>query len=474
MKSFNKNARMGTYAFGLSAVALVIVIVLNLLLHQLPASIARPDISGTGLYDMSDTTTELLAGLDTDVEIILIGEAERVDPRVTTFLEKYTALSPRLIYSQVDPVAHPSILETYDTTSNTVVVRCEETGKQTVIYGSGFEGYSDAFITYDPEAYMYSQVYQEVAFDGEGQLTGAVNYVTSDVSEKVYTLTGHSEVELSSALSGMITKASLTLADEPLNLLMDGGIPEDCSLLIVNAPAADLSQDELDMLLAYLEDGGQLILLLESSDLANFNALTRAYGLEVQKGTLGDRERFFSAFASTVGYFCIAPTLSSISAAAEGISTDAMLLAPHGMLQVDPARDTIDVESFLTSSESGFLYVDEETTPDPELGTYLIGATASEETANGTARLTVISSASLISETITTSYPNMANLDIFMNVLVSHFDGEVANTSIPSKSLSVDYVYVSNPTVWGAVFIIVLPLAVLIGGLIYWLNRRKR
>ena len=68
----------------------------------------------------------------------------------------------------------------------------------------------------------------------------------------------------------------------------------------------------------------------------------------------------------------------------------------------------------------------------------------------------------------------MANLDIFMNVLVSHFDGEVANTSIPSKSLLVDYVYVSNPTVWGAVFIIVLPLAVLIGGLIYWLNRRKR
>ena len=71
MKSFNKNARMGTYAFGLSAVALVIVIVLNLLLHQLPASIARPDISGTGLYDMSDTTTELLAGKEYDEVLVM-------------------------------------------------------------------------------------------------------------------------------------------------------------------------------------------------------------------------------------------------------------------------------------------------------------------------------------------------------------------------------------------------------------------
>ena len=99
MKKFSKNTRMGTYAFGLSAVAVVIVIVLNLILHQLPASIARPDISGSGLYNISDTTTQVLSDLDTDVEIILIGETDRVDQRVRTFLDKYTSLSPHLIYS---------------------------------------------------------------------------------------------------------------------------------------------------------------------------------------------------------------------------------------------------------------------------------------------------------------------------------------------------------------------------------------
>ena len=474
MKKFSKNTRMGTYAFGLSAVAVVIVIVLNLILHQLPTSIARPDISGSGLYNISDTTTQVLSDLDTDVEIILIGETDRVDQRVRTFLDKYTSLSPHLIYSQVDPVAHPSILETYDTTSNTVVVRCEETGKQTIVYGSGFQGYTDAIITYDPDAYMYSQVLQEVAFDGDGQLTAAVNFVTSEVNETVYTLTGHNEVDLSASLTSMIEKASLTMAAEPLNLLMDGGIPDDCSLLIVNAPGSDLSADELDMLLAYLEDGGQLILVMETSDLPNFNTLTQTYGLAIQEGVLGDRERFFSAYASTLGYFCFAPVLSTTSDITADITTDAMLLSAHGMLQVDPARDTISVESFLTTSEQGYLFIDAETSSDPQLDTYIIGATASEETANGTARLTVISSASLISETITTAYPSMSNLDIFMNAVVSHFDGEVTNTSIPSVSLSVEYVYVSNPTVWGAVFIFVLPLVVLIGGLIYWLNRRKR
>ncbi len=472
MKRMSKNARMGTYAFGLSAVALVIVIVVNLIVGQLPTSVTQLDISGNRLYEVSSTTTDLLDSLDKDVELILIGEEGRVDERVVKFTEKYASLSSHLSYSYIDPVAYPSVLETYETSSNTIVVRCEETGRQTIVYGSGFEGYSGAMITYDPNAYMSSQVLQEVNFDGEGQLTAAVNYVTSDITKHVYTLTGHSEAEFPTSLGALIEKAGLTYVAEPVNLLMDGALPEDCDLLIINVPATDLSADELEMLTDYLAGGGDLLMVMDAAGLPNFNTLMETYGLVMQEGFLGDSSRYYSAYASAYGHFCIAPELSAASDITSDITADALLLYPRGMVQVDPARESITVTPFLTTSENGYLFVDENTTSDE--GTYIIGAAATEETDGGTAHFTVISSASLISESVTSFWSSMSNLDIFMNAVTANFDGEVANTSIPAKSLSVEYVYVTNPSLWGGLFVLVLPLAALIGGLVYWLRRRKR
>ena len=64
---------------------------------------------------------------------------------------------------------------------------------------------------------------------------------------------------------------------ERVNLLTDGGIPEDCSLLILNEPDQDLADDELDMILNYLAEGGQVIYNMagELVDLPNFNAPVR-------------------------------------------------------------------------------------------------------------------------------------------------------------------------------------------------------
>lgn len=472
MKRMSKNARMGTYAFGLSVVALVIVIVINLIVGQLPTSVTQLDISGNRLYEVSSTTTDLLDSLDKDVELILIGEDGKLDERVVKFTQKYASLSPHLSYTHIDPVAYPSVLETYETTSNTIVVRCEETGKQTIVYGSGFEGYTGAMVTYDPNAYMSSQVLQEVNFDGEGQLTAAVNYVTSEITKHVYTLTGHSESELSTSLASLLEKAGLTYEAEAVNLLMTGEIPEDCDLLIINVPATDLSADELEMLLDYLSAGGDMLVVMDASDLPNFNTLLETYGLSMQQGFLGDSSRFYNAYASAYGHFCISPVLSTSSDITSDITADALLLYPRGMLQVDPARESITVTPFLTTSENGYLFVDENTTS--EEGTYIIGAAATEETDGGTSHFTVISSASLISDSVTSFWSSMSNLDIFMNAVTANFDGEVSNTSIPAKSLSVEYVYVTNPSLWGGLFILVLPLLCLVGGLVYWLKRRKR
>ena len=99
----------------------------------------------------------------------------------------------------MDPVAHPDQASQYDAQSDSLIVRCEATGKSETI------SYAD-IITYSYTSYFSMT---EDAFDAEGQLTSAVNYVTSDADRTVYTVTGHGEEDLSSVITDAIDKANL-------------------------------------------------------------------------------------------------------------------------------------------------------------------------------------------------------------------------------------------------------------------------
>ena len=57
---------------------------------------------------------------------------------------------------------------------------------------------------------------------------------------------------------------------------MTASIPEDCDLLLMYAPASDLSEDEVQMLTDYLGSGGKLMILLgdtSSADLPNLEGI---------------------------------------------------------------------------------------------------------------------------------------------------------------------------------------------------------
>ena len=69
---------------------------------------------------------------------------------------------------------HPSALTDYDTTENTIVVSCEDTGKTTTVS-------FDDILVLDEYSYYYYGTESYTEFDGEGQLTGAVNYNVTDI-----------------------------------------------------------------------------------------------------------------------------------------------------------------------------------------------------------------------------------------------------------------------------------------------------
>ena len=177
---------------------------------------------------------------------------------------------------------------------------------------------------------------------------------------------------------------------------------------------------------------------------------------------------------------------------ADGITSQMVLLTnTHGMTLTDPERDTIAVTSFMSSSDQSYAVTEDA----QQQGAYVLGAAATEtisiadtetgtETADETdstaedsgeameSRLTVISAASLIDQSITDTFPQLENTQLFMNAVTANFEG-VQNLSIEAKSLGVEYNTVQHAGLFSLLMIFGIPAVVLIGGFVVWFRRRR-
>ena len=454
-----RNFKHGSYSVGISVVVIAIVIVVNLILGQLPQSWTNLDMSSTKIYTTGEVTQEVVDALEYDVEIHIIAQEANIDSRIKQFVEHYADLSSRLSYDIIDPVVHPSILQTYEVSENSVVVECPETGKTTSF------AFGD-IIAYDQMSYYYYGQYVETEFDGEGLMTSAVNYVTSDVSKKVYLLEGHSESSLGSSISSMLDKQNFQT--DTWNMLTDGAIPEDCDLLLVNSASTDIAEDEKTMLEDYMAQGGNVLIILgdNAEDLTNLNAFMSDYGMTPVAGYIADAERYYQT-----NMFNIFPEFTSGNGITDDFDSDALVLLSQskGFTVGTPASDTTVVTEFMTTSENGYAVTDDEQIQ----GQYTLGAVAENTIDDETvARLTVIGSYTLIADELIQSFPSIVNADVFMNSVTAGFD-DVSNISIAAKSLEVANNTIENGGMYGIIFIAVIPLIVLITGFLHWMQRRK-
>ena len=471
----------GTYSVGLTVIVIAIVVAVNLIFGQIPEKYRNIDVSSTKIYDITDTSKELLKDLEHKVTFTVLSEKESADDRIKTFLSKYASLSKNISVKWIDPVLHPSALTEYDAAENTIVVACDDTGKTTTV------SFND-IIVMDTSSYYYTGSASESEFDGEGQLTSAVNYVVSDTNKNIYRTTGHGEATLSSSISDLMNKNNYTVTE--LNLVMQASIPKECDLLLMYAPTKDMSEDEKKAVEEYLSEGGKVMILLgdtSSADLPNIASLMKEYGMEAAEGYIADPERCYQG-----NYYYIFPTLSVSGDMAKGISSQMVLLTnTHGMNLVDAARDTITTSSFMSSSDNSFAVTEENQTQ----GSYALGAVATEtihksaedeneeETDDGStqnsddsealeSRLTVISAGSLIDSQITDTFTQLENTTLFMNAVSSNFDG-VQNISIEAKSLATEYNTVQHAGLFSLLVIFGIPLFILISGFAVWFRRRK-
>lgn len=468
-KKYLKN---GSYSFAISAIFICVIIVINLIVGELPSKYTQLDVSEGKLYSIGDQTKEVLKGLEKDVTIYQIAQEGSEDETIANLLEKYADESKHVKVVKKDPVVNPKFVSEYtseDISANSLIVVCGDRNK-VIDYQNIYETSLD-YTTYS---------YRTTGFDGEGQITSAIAYVTSEDLPILYTLEGHGEKELGSAIKEGIEKSSIQI--NSLNLLTEGTVPEDTDCLLINSPSTDISAEEKDAILEYLENGGKSMIFSDYTEekLENFDSILENYGVKRADGIVfeGDTQRY----GMQMPYYLI-PEIQSTDASGDVASSGYMVLAPYaqGIQKLEEVRDTLTVESLLTTSDSSYSKTNmnsdtlEKEAEDIE-GPFDLGVSITETVGEDKETQIVYYSTANLMDNQINQLVSGGNAQMILSSL-NWMTGseEQTNVSIPSKNLQVSYLTLTayDTSFWTICTIGLIPGFFLIVGFVVWYKRRK-
>ena len=493
--SFQSKAfHVGSYSTFASIAVIAIAIVVILLVEQLPAKFTQLDVTANGLYSISDQTKQIVSAVDQDVTIYHIVQTGNEDASIENMLNRYADLSDKVKVEKKDPVTYPGFAKKYtnqQVTENSLVVECGAKNR--------FISYSDIYkVQYD---YSTGSA-QSADFDGENLLTGAINYVSSEDAPKLYMLTGHGEQSLPQTITDSIQNENYETKE--LSLMTQNAVPDDAAALIVNSPSSDLSAEEKDSILNYMQAGGSLLLITDYSEneTPNLDALTAYYGAQRTGAMVFDPDGSHSLRGK---YYYLLPNIGSHEITEPLQDRYVLLPMAEGLKTKEDKRDGLTVTELLTTSYSAYgkTAVNEGASvekADGDLdGPFAVGI-ASEEVIGGaekeetqaseegeeageaeeekepenTARFVWLSTGMALQEQVN-QLVSGGNSDLFMNAVGWMCQNEDM-ISIRAKSMDMENLTVPSgrASLWGVITIGLIPLAFVIAGVYIWIRRRRK
>lgn len=273
-----RKALVGTNVAVMSIFAASIFAIVGFLNHR---HYVRFDLTLTGKYTLSQKTKNILKHLDKPVVITtLFNQGEMFFEQIVDILKEYAHNNTEKIkIENIDPLRSRSKVEELamrlkisDLQLNSVVFECGEYSKHVQ--------QSDVMERQYP-----------FKFKGEEAFTGAILNVTQEKQTTIYFVQGHGERQFDdydrvgiSGIANALKRDNCRIA--PLNIMDKKKIPDDCDVLIVAGPSKAYLTEELNIIRNYLENRGNLLLMLEPAVPPNittgFRTLLGEYGMVVR------------------------------------------------------------------------------------------------------------------------------------------------------------------------------------------------
>ena len=469
----------GSYSLGLCAAALVLVIVVNLFVSALPSTVTKLDATTVGMLSITPETKEIVKGVKEKVTMYLIAQRGREDTSILELMQRYADLNSNIKLETVDPDLKPGFTSRYTTSTlaaNSVIVESEKrfyTINYSDIYVTSYENLT--------EEDLYNYYYYGIApkgtpyFYGEKELTSAVDYVTAESIPTVYLLSGHGEAQLSESAQNSFTVANIRTAS--LALLGAEGIPEDGTAILVNNPQSDLSAFEAETLEKYLKNNGNLILVTDfrtcpTKKMPNLMKVTAVMGMRAGDGIVVETNK--NNYNTYPTY--LLPSIGTAGPGAELDPNSVYVFAVNAHSITLTGEGGAEAGGFLRSTTASFLKK-----AGADIKTYEREDGDTDGPCNVAAYATLgggkavwFATPSILEEQWD-YYVNGGNSRVFM-AAVNWMCEKTVDISILGKQLQVQALVVPEGAAgaWSVLLAIILPVAVLGGGIFIWYRRNHR
>lgn len=286
----SRKFRCGSFSVLLTAIAVGVCLAVVALADLMEQKYALTlDVSFNAATTQGEITKTVLSQLEKTVHIYALVPEEGQNDTLMQLLRRYDAASERVTVSEESVLRNPGLLEKFaadigdqKVNRDCLIVYCEENKRAKVLDEDDYYLFS-----YDPGTGLFS-VGQMIY---EKSMTEAILYVTADELPVVQVLTGHGEMTKAdvAVMEEMLVSANYDVVWVQLNQQkLD---PE--SPLMILCPLFDFSEQELELLMEYAQNGGDFILASHYSDpvdMPHYNALLRAYGAAIYPGIVIAKE----------------------------------------------------------------------------------------------------------------------------------------------------------------------------------------
>ncbi len=456
--------------FGInSAVSVLLLIGVLALVNYLGAQHEkRFDMTTERLNSLSDESVKAAGEVKGDLQVKAFYPGAE-DVRTRQLLDRYAQQNAKIKIEFIDPDKQPQLAQQYQVTQYGAA-RNPMTGQQrvfgTIVMDAG-EGKVERIEKQDDVS--------------EEDVTNALIKLVKGEKKTVYFVGGHGEKVLDGTdregyqvANGALGKDGYVV--KPLNLAQDLKIPPDASVVVLAGPKTEPFAQEADVLTAYLNAGGSVLLMLDPSPSASMKDFTEKWSVEVGNNRVIDA----SGMGQLLGKGPDSPLITAYGPHKIVEKFNVMTFFPlaRSVQPVKPPVAGLTVEPLIQSSPNSWgesdlasnkVSFDEKT---DIRGPITIAAVVTKDAPDGKkTRLIVFGDSDFA---MNANFGNQGNGNLFVNT-VKWLARDENFISIKTKSPSdraITMTETGSRTV-GVILKVLFPASVLIAGIVVWSKRRK-
>lgn len=296
----NRKLRCGGFSVLLSCLAVMICVLVIFLCDAVENKYALTrDFSFNAATMQGEVSRTVIDQLEKDVHIYAVIPQTGENNTLMQLLERYDAASEHISLSRESILKNPVLMERFSdaigenkVSDDCLIVHCAQTGRTRVLDADDYYVYA-----YDTQTGVFS----EAGLTYEKSITEAILYVSGDELPLLQILTGQGELTKSdvSAMESLLVSANYEVKWVQLG---EDALDAQSPLMILS-PYFDFSENELLEMMDFAMAGGDFLIATQYTDpldMENFNALLRAYGVEILPGlVIADSEDTDSYYADT-------------------------------------------------------------------------------------------------------------------------------------------------------------------------------